>query len=53
MMRLIKEILGTVEKFSTMADVWTAHHRSYLGKTVRWINEKFLKGRRQPLLVFI
>ena len=49
MTRLIKETLGTVEKVSTMADVWTAHHRSYLGMTVHWINEKSLKRQKAAI----
>ena len=49
MMRLIKETLGTVEKVSTTADVWTAHHRSYLGMTVHWINEKSLKRQKAAI----
>ncbi|XP_065893472.1 uncharacterized protein [Dysidea avara] len=49
MMRLIKETLGTVEKVSTTADVWTAHHRSYLGVTVHWINENPLKRQKAAI----
>ena len=38
--------MGTVENVSTTADVWTAHHRSYLGMTVHWIDDKSLKSQK-------
>jgi len=31
MVKKVKELLETVDGVSTTADVWTAHHRSYLG----------------------
>ena len=46
MMKKIKENLEEVEKVSTTADVWTTHHRSYLGITIHWIDEKSLKRQK-------
>ena len=28
---------------------WTAHHKNYLGMTVRWINEKSLKREKAAI----
>ena len=33
-----KKTLETVDIVSTNVDVWTAHHRSYFGMTVHWID---------------
>ena len=52
MMKKIKDNLAEVERVTTTADVWTAHHKSYLGMTVHWINEKSLKREKQVLLAF-
>lgn len=49
MMKKIKETLGIAENVSTMADVWTAHQRSYLGMTVHWINDKSLKRQKAAI----
>ena len=49
MMKKIKENLAEVEKVTTTADVWTAHHKSYLGMTVHWINEKSLKREKAAI----
>ena len=49
MMKKIKENLAEVEKVSTTADVWTAHHKSYLGMMVHWINEKSLKREKAAI----
>ena len=49
MMKKIKENLEEVEKVSTTADVWTAHHRSYLGMTIHWIDEKSLKRQKAAI----
>ena len=43
MVKKVKELLETVDGVSTTADVWTAHHRSYLGMTVHWIDRDTLK----------
>jgi len=39
----LKQILEAVSTVSTTIDVWTAHHRSYLGMTVQWIDPHTLK----------
>ena len=52
MMKKIKATLKEVDKVSTTADVWTAHaahHRSYLGMTVHWINQKTLKRQKAAI----
>ena len=49
MMKKIKEILEGVDKVSTTADVWMAHHRSYLGMTVHWIDKKSLKRQKAEI----
>ena len=49
MMKKIKEILEGVDKVSTTADVWTAHHRSYLGMTIHWIDKKSLKRQKAAI----
>ena len=38
----VKQTLEVVDTMSTV-DVWTAHHRSYLGMTVHWIDPHTLK----------
>ena len=43
MVKKVKEVLEAVDGVSTTADVWTAHHRSYLGMTVHWIDKDTLK----------
>ena len=43
MVKKVKELLETVDGVSTTADVWTAHHRNYLGMTVHWIDRDTLK----------
>lgn len=43
MISKVKKTLETVEIVSTTVDVWTAHHRSYLGMTVHWIDPHTLK----------
>jgi len=49
MMKKIKETLGKVESVSTTADVWTSQHRSYLGMTVHWIDDKSLKRQKAAI----
>ena len=49
MMKKIKETLEGVDNVSTTADVWTAHHRSYLGMTVHWIDQKSLKRQKAAI----
>ena len=34
MVKKIKEVLEGVSQVSTTADIWTAHHKSYLGMTI-------------------
>ena len=46
MMKKIKEILEGVDKVFTTADVWMAHHSSYLGMTIHWIDKKSLKTHK-------
>ena len=36
MLSNIKQILEKIDVVCTTVDVWTAHHRSYLGMTVHW-----------------
>ena len=43
MVKKVKEVLEAVNGVSTTADVWTVHHRSYLGMTVHWIDKDTLK----------
>ena len=43
---MMKDNLAEVERVTTTADVWTAHHKNYLGMTVHWINEKSLKREK-------
>lgn len=43
MISKVKKTLETVDIVSTTVDVWTAHHRSYLGMTVHWIDPHTLK----------
>lgn len=49
MMKQITETLGKVKNVSTTADVWTAHHRSYLGMTVHWIDDESLKRQKAAI----
>ena len=42
----VKEALDRVDHISTTADVWTAHHRSYLGMTAHWIDHSSFKHQR-------
>ena len=49
MVNKIKETLEGVPQVSTTADVWTAHHRSYLGMTVHWIDQKSLKRQKAAI----
>lgn len=49
MMKKIKETLEGVDNVSTTADVWMAHHRSYLGMTVHWIDQKSLKRQKAAI----
>ena len=49
MMRKIKDTLEGVDNVSTTADVWTAHHRSYLGMTVHWIDQTSLKRQKAAI----
>lgn len=38
MVQRVKEVLDQVDYVSTTVDVWSAHNRSFLGMTARWIN---------------
>ena len=49
MIKKVKEALDRVDHASTTADVWTAHHRSYLGMTVHWIDQKSLKRQKAAI----
>ena len=49
MIKKVKEALDGVDHVSTTADVWTAHHRSYLGMTVHWIDQKSLKPQKAAI----
>ena len=49
MVKKMKETLEGVSQVSTTADVWTAHHRSYLGMTVHWIDHTSLKQRKAAI----
>ena len=52
MVKKIKEALEGVPQASTTADVWTAHHRSYFGMIVHWIDQKSVK-RQKPAIACI
>lgn len=43
MVSKVKQTLEAVNTVSTTVDVWTAHHRSYLGMTAHWIDSHSLK----------
>ena len=43
MVKNVKRVTKAVDGVSTTADVWTAHHCSYLGMTVHWIDRDTLK----------
>ena len=43
MVSKVKQTLEAVDTVLTTADVWTAHHRSYLGMNVHWIDSHILK----------
>ena len=43
MVSKVKQTLEAVDTVSITVDVWTAHHRSYLGMTVHWIDSHTLK----------
>ena len=49
MVRKIKDTLEGVDNVSTTADVWMAHHRSYLGMTVHWIDQTSLKRQKAAI----
>ena len=49
MVKKMKETLEGVSQVSTTADVWTAHHRSYLGMIVHWIDHTSLKRRKAAI----
>ena len=43
MVSKVKQALEAVDTVLTTVDVWTAHHRSYLGMTVHWMDSHTLK----------
>jgi len=43
MVRKVQEVLELVDGVSTTDDIWTAHHHSFLGMTVHWIDKDSLK----------
>jgi len=49
MIKKVKEALDRVDHISTTADVWTAHHKSYLGITAHWIDQKSLSRRKAAI----
>ena len=52
MVKKIKETLEGVSQVSTTADVWMAHHQSYLSMTVHWIDHKSLKRKKAAIAAF-
>ena len=51
-MKKIKENLEEVQKVPTTANVWMTCHRSCLGMTVHWIDEKCLKRQKAAIACF-
>ena len=49
MLSKIKQILEKFDVVCTTVDVWTAHHRSYLGMTVHWIDPQMLKRHKAAI----
>ena len=49
MVKKIMEVLEGVSQVSTTVDIWTAHHKSYLGMTIHWIEQKSLKRRKAAI----
>ena len=45
----IKQMLEKIDVVCTTVDVWTAHHRSYLGMTVHWIDPHTLKRHKAAI----
>ena len=46
MIKKVKEALDRVDHVSTTADIWMAHHRSYLGMAAHWIDQKSLNRKQ-------
>lgn len=42
-------VLENVSYVCTTADIWSMHHRSYLGMTIHWIDHKDLKRKSSAL----
>ena len=49
MLNKIKQILEKIDVVCTTVDMWTAHHRSYLGMTVHWIDPHTLKWHKAAI----
>ena len=49
MIEKVKDALEGVDHVSTTADIWTAHHRSYLGMTAHWIDHRSFKRQRAAI----
>jgi len=49
MIKNVKEALDGVDHVSTTADVWTAHHKSYLDMTAHWIDQISLKQQKAAI----
>lgn len=45
---LVEELQG-IETVCTTADIWTSHHRSYLGMTCHWIEQETLERKSAAL----
>jgi len=45
----LESLLDTISYVATTADSWSAHHRSFLGVTVHWINSDSLKREKAVL----
>ena len=49
MITKVKSALKMVERVCTIADVWSANRRSYLGITVHWIDPSTLKRHKAAI----
>ena len=49
MLGKVKQVLEVVDVVCTTVDVWTAHHRSYLGMTAHWIDPKTLQRQKAAI----
>lgn len=49
MLSKIKQMLEKIDIVCTTVDAWTAHHRSYLGMTVHWIDPHTLNRHKAAI----